>query len=95
MQVLQYQNPTKSREAKYKMTPTKFVSYQSVLQQRGFTFTGRLTAEMQPPNWQRHMADAADIQRVWLASDGSFKAYNGLGLILCHGHNAAELASCI
>jgi hypothetical protein len=77
------------------MTQTKFLSYQTVLQQRGFNFTGRLTSEMTPPNWQRHMADAADIQRVWLSHDGSFKAYNGLGLILCHGANASELAACI
>lgn len=74
------------------MTAQTYINYEMILMQQQFTPTGRVIT--QPPNWTRRTFSADPIARVFLSSDGSFKAYNKEELILCHGSSVEELQGC-
>lgn len=75
------------------MTAQLYINYEIILMNQQFKPAGRITVT-QPPNWQRRTFSSQTIERVWLSSDGTFKAYNSANLILCHGDSAEQLAGC-
>ena len=71
------------------MTAQTFINYEIILMRQQFTPAGRIITH--PPNWTRRTFSDQVISRVWLSSDGTFKAYNKTDAIVCFGQSADEL----
>lgn len=81
------------------MTLNVYVAYETMLRENGFRSTELAEKEItQPRNWVRTLRpqdDQAEIARVYLHLDGTFKAYRQDGNIACHGAAAWELDGCL
>lgn len=77
------------------MTLQKWIGYELPLRRYNFSPTDR--RDGQPANWVRNVPATSDrdIQRVYIHSDGSYKAYNQRNLIICHGTESFELEGCL
>lgn len=77
------------------MTLQKYVEYEQLLKSAGFAPTS--VAQIQHNNWVRKpkTSDDRSIVRVYVASDGGFKAYSNIGNVLGIGVSPWELRACI